>query len=305
MCRSASARPTTRHSWPAGRSRITTPPAVPTSNRWAAAVETYMVVPPCDSATVIVPSFSGSSPQPDAAPPASMQVHARESVGILLEQRVKPSHGRFSNAAILSGPDVLEDHFLGLVRLFLLGLEVNRVVHAPMLRPAAIVLEQTLPDDLRQLDDLGLEQGGRTERGGPRHVVGQLTTILDQRGRLREWAELLVHVAGVSHVIADPPVQLQMIGGRPDLAPKVSKILDEEVPGAILANLELIAARMDAAEDPGEVDHNEIVLGHVPPGLGPRQRPRSKPLEIFRFAIGAHGQQLVLQPREPFMYVRH
>jgi len=53
----------------------------------------------------------------------------------------------------------------------------------------------------------------------------------------------------------------------PHRALEVPEVLDEQVARAVLADLEVLATRVDAAEDPREPCDQQIVLGDVAPDL--------------------------------------
>ena len=88
--------------------------------------------------------------------------------------------------------------------------------------------------------------------------------------------DAIVRVARVAEVVADPPEQLVVIGRGAHPALQIAQILDQQVARAVLANLEVVTAGVDAAEDPGEPGDQQVVLGDVPPDLLAGQRARRR-----------------------------
>src|SRR5262249_45004937 len=84
----------------------------------------------------------------------------------------------------------------------------------------------------------------------------------------------------IAHVVADPLVELHVIRRSADRPPEIAEVLHEQMAGAVLADLELVAPRVDAAEHAGEPADQEVPLGDVAPGLRPREGARREGLEV-------------------------
>src|SRR5262249_52348338 len=119
------------------------------------------------------------------------------------------------------------------------------------------------------------------ERGVPGHAMGKVAAVLDDGRGLGHGTETVVHVTPVAQVVAHSLVELDVIGRAADPATEIAEILDEEVLRARLPDLQLVTAGVNAAEDPGEIHDDQIVLGDVAPGLGPRQGPGAELLEVL------------------------
>ena len=70
---------------------------------------------------------------------------------------------------------------------------------------------------------------------------------------------------------------------------------------AVLAYFEVVAPRVNAAEDPREPRDQEIVLGDVPPDLLAAQRAVGESFEVVGAPERAPGEQLGGQRLEPFL----
>src|SRR5882757_186570 len=89
------------------------------------------------------------------------------------------------------------------------------------------------------------------------------------------------------------------IGGSAYLAAEIPEVLDKQVSGTILTHLQLVAARVDAAEHARKPADEKIPLGNVPPRLLASQRAAGKPPEVLRFTEGVLSEQLGLYGIEP------
>ena len=87
--------------------------------------------------------------------------------------------------------------------------------------------------------------------------MGQTREEPDDGGHLGHGREGVVGVPRVAEVIADPMEELVVVRGALDAALEIPQVLDEQVTGEVLANLEVLAAGVDAAEDPGKPGHQE------------------------------------------------
>ena len=86
----------------------------------------------------------------------------------------------------------------------------------------------------------------------------------------------------MTQVVADTTEELVVVGRGADLAAQKAEILDEQVTRAVLAHVEILAARVNAAEDPGKPGDQEVVLRDVTPDLLAAQRAGGEALEILR-----------------------
>ena len=91
-------------------------------------------------------------------------------------------------------------------------------------------------------------------------------------------------------IVADATEQLVVIGRAAHPPLEVPEVLDEQVSRAVLADLEVLAARVDAAEDPREPRDQQVVLGDVAPDLVFRERAGGEPLEVVGAPEGALGE---------------
>src|SRR5207249_8274398 len=121
----------------------------------------------------------------------------------------------------------------------------------------------------------------------------------DDRRHLRNGHDAVVRVARVAEVVADSPEQLVVIGRRADAAAQVAEVFDQQVAGAVLADLEVVAARVNAAEDPRKPGDQQVVLGDVGPDLLAGQGAGGEALEVLRGPEGAPRQELARQRIEP------
>src|SRR4030095_3468030 len=160
---------------------------------------------------------------------------------------------------------MLENRGLGLARLLGLYRLVYSVVGPAPLRPDPVVLDEGLPHRTRDLHDLLLEERGRAEGRAPRDLVGEAVEKLADGRHLGHRADRVVNLAAIAQVVADAPVELVVVRGAAHLALEVAEILHEKVPGAVLADLEILAAGMDAAEDAREARAEHGGVAHVLP----------------------------------------
>ena len=86
-----------------------------------------------------------------------------------------------------------------------------------------------------------------------------------------------------------------------DPAAEVAEILDEQVSGAVLPDLQIVAARVDPAEDSRKPGDEQVVLRDVPPRLLARQRPRGEAPEVLGAPERVACQQLRLHGPEQFV----
>ena len=132
----------------------------------------------------------------------------------------------------------------------------------------------------------------------------QLLEEGDDRRHLRNGHDAVVRVARVAEVVTDSPEQLVVIGRRAHAAAQVAEVLDQQVAGAVLADLEVVAARVNAAEDPRKPGDQKVVLGDVGPDLLAGQGAGGEALEVLRSPEGAPRQELARQRIEP-LFGRH
>jgi hypothetical protein len=92
-----------------------------------------------------------------------------------------------------------------------------------------------------------------------------------------------------------------VIGRGADLPCEEAEILDQQMPGAVLANLEILAARVDAAEDPREPGDQQVVLGDVAPHLLTAQGAGREALEVLGAPERILREELRGQPVEPLL----
>src|SRR4029450_2764802 len=112
--------------------------------------------------------------------------------------------------------------------------------------------------------------------------------------------DAVVCVPRVAEIIPDPTEQLVVIRRGADLAAQVAKVLDQEMPSAVLADLEVVAARVDTAEDPGKPRDQQIVLRDMSPDLLAAQGAGGEPLEVLGTPERVLREQLGDQRVEPF-----
>src|SRR5260370_30794344 len=101
----------------------------------------------------------------------------------------------------------------------------------------------------------------------PGQLVRQSPEERDDGRHLRNGHDARVLVARVPEIVADATEQLVVIGRAAHPPLEAPEVLDEQVSRAVLADLEVLAARVDAAEDPREPRDQQVVLGDVAPGL--------------------------------------
>src|SRR5207244_654622 len=224
---------------------------------------------------------------------------AGATLGVGRWQPVHLPHRRFGRPSVVGRAQVLEDRPLRLARLLLLDRLVYRVVHAAPLGADPVVLDVGPTDGLRDLDNFLFEERRRAERGAPRDFVSQPAEERDDRRHLRDGRDPLVRLARVAEVVADPAKELVVVRRAAHPAVEVGEFLDEQVARAVLADLEVLAARVNAAEDAGERGDQQGVLGDVPPHVGTAQRARGEPPEVFRAPEGALREELRRQRVEP------
>src|SRR5262249_40846774 len=147
---------------------------------------------------------------------------------------------------------VLQNRLLGLARFLVLDFFVDSVIHRAPFRPAAVVLDEGAADGPRDLDDLGLEERRRAQRRAPRNLMGQASEESEDGSHCRHGNEAVVDLARITHVVADSTEEFVVIGRPTDLPTKISKILDEQMARAVLPDLEIVAPRVNSAEDPRE-----------------------------------------------------
>src|SRR4029453_9854167 len=229
------------------------------------------------------------------------EMAAREPFGVRRQESVHLAHRVLGGAAIVRSGEVLEDRLLRLARLLLLDGLVGGVVLAAPLRPDAVVLDEGAPHGPRDLDHFFLEERRRAECRAPRPHVGQLPEEGDDRRHLRDRPDAVVRVARVAEVVADTPEQLVVIGRGAHAAIQIAEVLDQQVAGTVLAHLEVVAARVNAAEDPRKPGDQEIVLGDVGPDLLAGQGAGGEALEVLRAAKRAPRQELARQRVEPLL----
>src|SRR5439155_21361128 len=70
---------------------------------------------------------------------------------------------------------------------------------------------------------------------------------------------------------------------------------------AVLTDLEVLAARVNAAEDAGECGDQQVVLGDVPPHVGTAEGARGEAPEVFRAPKRALREELRRQRVEPVL----
>ena len=87
------------------------------------------------------------------------------------------------------------------------------------------------------------------------------------RVHLRDRSGPFPRVPRIPHVVADPLIELHVIGGSAYLTAEKPEVLDKQVSGTILTHLQLVAARVDAAEHARKPADEKIPLGNVPPCL--------------------------------------
>src|SRR5205814_9299513 len=85
---------------------------------------------------------------------------------------------------------------------------------------------------------------------------------------------------------------------------EISEVFHEKVAGAILADGEILAPRVDAAEDAREPGDEDVPLADVAPHLILRERARREALEVFGPSKRALREQLRGERFEPLL-VRH
>src|SRR5436309_2256394 len=107
--------------------------------------------------------------------------------------------------------------------------------------------------------------------------------------------------ARVPKVVTDPAKELVVVRRAAHAAVEVAEILDEQVARAVLADLEVFAAGVNAAEDAREPGDQQVVLGDVPPHVGAAEGARGETPEVFRAAEGALLKQLRRQRVEPVL----
>src|SRR5258705_5371633 len=73
---------------------------------------------------------------------------------------------------------------------------------------------------------------------------------------------------------------------------EIAEILHQQVARAVLPDLEIVAARVDGAEDARKRLDEQVVLADVAPHLLPAQRAGREALEVARLPKGALRQQL-------------
>src|SRR5262249_21855950 len=227
------------------------------------------------------------------------EVLACESRRVCAEKAMHLAHRLLCNASVVGRSDVLENGSLGLARFLLLDLLVHEIVHVAPIGSAAVVFPQGLAARLRDLHSLGLDEGGGAQRCAPRNLVREPPKEVDDRVHLRDRGDSFPRVPRKPHVVADPLIELHVIGGSAYLAAEIPEVLDKQVSGAILTHLQLVAARVDAAEHARKPADEKIPLGNVPPRLLASQRAAGKPLEVLRFAEGVLSEQLGLYGIEP------
>ena len=227
---------------------------------------------------------------------------AREAVGVHLEPLVHLPHRGLGGAPVVRGAQVLEDGGLRLARLFLLDQLVHGVVHRAPLRPRAVVLRRA-----------PCRPCARSPRPPPRAARSRRATRTTAPrgragGRSRRCAAISgtissrsYTVARVAEVVADPAVELVVIGRAAHLALEVAEVLHEQVPRAVLADLQIVAARVDAAEDAREPRDEEIPLADVAPHLVPGEPARGEALEVLGAAERALREQLLGERVVPFL----
>ena len=199
---------------------------------------------------------------------------------------------------------MLEDRLLRLARFFLLDRFVHGVVLAAPLRADSVVLHERPSDRPGDLDHFLLQERRRAQRGAPRPLVGQLPEEAHDRRHLGYGDDTIVRVPRVAQVVADPTEELVVIGGRADLTAQEAEVLDQKVARAVLANLEILAARVNAAEDPRKPGDQQIVLGDVSPHLLAAQGAGGEALEILGAPERILCEELGGQRVEPF-FGRH
>src|SRR2546422_1061667 len=122
--------------------------------------------------------------------------------------------------------------------------------------------------------------------GGP-SIVGRAGVFEDGLLRL---ARLLLLERLVGRVVLTPPLpahavvpeELVVIRRGSHLTAQIAEVLDQQVTRAVLANLEVVAAGVDAAEDPWKPGDQQIVLRDVSPHLLTAQPAGREALEVFR-----------------------
>ena len=185
-----------------------------------------------------------------------------------------------------AGGHVLENDLLGLARLFLLDGLVGRVVQPAPFRPDAVVREQGLPHRLGDLHHLLLEQRGGAERGMPRGLSAEAAEEGEDGRHLGHRLEGGVRLARIAEVVADAPVHLVVIRRAAHPALEIAEILHQQVAGAVLPDLEIVAARVDGAEDARKRLDEQVVLADVAPHLLPAQRAGGEALEVALNDLG-------------------
>src|SRR2546425_6199139 len=232
---------------------------------------------------------------------ASGKMSAGESLGVPRQQAVHLAHGLLGGAPVVGRAQALENGLLRLARLLLLDRLVDRVVLAAPLRTHAVMLDEGTTDGPGDLDHLFFQQRRGAERGAPRPLVGQLAEEGDDHRHLGNGHDTIVRVARVTEIVADSPEELVVIGRGAHAAVQVAEILDQQMARAVLASLEVVAAGVDAAEDPWEPGDQEIVLGDVPPDLLAGQGAGGEALEVFRAPEGTLREQFGRQRIEPLL----
>ena len=177
------------------------------------------------------------------------------------------AHRVLCNPPVVGRSDVLENGSLGLARFLLLDLLVHEIVHGAPIGSAAVVFRQGLADRPRDLDHLRLDEGRGAQRCAPRNLVREPSEEVDDRVHLRDRSGSFPRVPRIPHVVADPLIELHVIGGSAYLAAEEPEVLDKQVSGTILTHLQLVAARVDAAEHARKPADEKIPLGNVPPCL--------------------------------------
>src|SRR5439155_322592 len=135
---------------------------------------------------------------------------------------------------------------------------VSEVQAAPV-RTTAVVLDQRPTHGARDLHHLGFEERRRAEGSAPRDLVGEAAEEVQDSRHPGDGDDAVVGLARIAQIVADPAKQFVVVRGAAHLPAKIPEVLDEQVAGAVLANLEIITARVDAAEDARKPRHEEVV----------------------------------------------
>jgi hypothetical protein len=92
------------------------------------------------------------------------------------------------------------------------------------------------------------------------------------------------------------------------MAAEIPEVLDKQLSGTILTHLQLVAARVDAAEHAWKPADEKIPLRIVPPRLFARQRAARKLPEVLRMTkrivserLGLYGIKLIGRHRGSFI----